>query len=367
MIWLDITDPKYVLFFKEMLHLLKNLDEVLITTRGNEGYSETHRLLELFGIEAYCIGGYGGASKLGKLQARLQRQKDFLALFEKIGEIPRLFITGASVEGVQTAYGLGIPVVNFADTPIAGHHFSLKDITILSRLTLPLSSLVFRPFVVPSECYEAMGLKKENIIPYDFIDVALWLKDLKAGRDFREILGLDTSKPTILVREEEYKAHYVKEKLPIIYESVHLLSKELECNIVMMPRYESEGLFQEFSGIKNVHILERKLEPCEFYPYIDLLIGGGGTMNLESCYLGIPTISTRSLLLFHDIYLLQNSLMHHVKNAQEVLSLSKEILKDFSASHRVLTPNIALFEPQRAGFEEIIKIIEKRFYDAHTS
>lgn len=358
MIWLDITDPKYVLFFKEMLPLLKNLDQVLVTTRGNEGYSETHRLLELFDIKAHCIGGYGGASKLGKLQARLQRQNGFLSLFEELGEIPRVFITGASVEGVQTAYGLGIPVVNFADTPIAGHTFSLQALTILSRLTLSLSSLVFRPFVVPSQCYEALGVAKENIIAYDFIDVALWLRDLKKGRDFREILGLDTNKPTILVREEEYKAHYVKEKLPIIYESIHLLSSSLNANIVIMPRYESEGLIQEFSGIKNVHILEQKLEPNEFYPYIDLLIGGGGTMNLESCYLGIPTISTRSLFLYHDIYLLQNHLMHHAKTPQEVLALAQEALK----TTREHIPNTRLFEKKKAGFEEIVSIIEQRFF-----
>lgn len=356
MIWLDITDPKYVLFFKEMIPQLSELDELIITTRGNEGYSETHRLLELFGIKAYCLGGYGGASKLGKFQARMQRQNEFLSLFEH--KMPRLFITGASVEGVQTAYGLGIPVINFADTPIAGHHFSLQALTILSRLTLPLSSLVFRPFVVPSECYEAMGLERENIIPYHFIDVALWLKDLKAGKDFREELGLSKDIPTILVREEEYKAHYVKEKLPIIYESIHLLSKKLNANLVIMPRYGSQELHQEFDGIKSVHILEKKLEPREFYPYIDLLIGGGGTMNLESCYLGIPTISTRSLFLYHDIYLLENSLMQHAKNAQEVLALSQKALQNYPSTH---SPNIKLFEPKKAGFEEIIAEIKRRF------
>ncbi|WP_305862297.1 DUF354 domain-containing protein [Helicobacter cholecystus] len=358
MIWLDITDPKYVLFFKGMLPLLKKIDEVIITTRGNEDYSETHRLLELFKIEAYCIGGYGGASKLGKLQARLQRQNGFLSLFERLGKTPQIFITGASVEGVQTAYGLGIPVINFADTPIAGHIFSLQALTILSRLTLPLSSLVFHPFVVPAQCYEALGVAKENIIAYEFIDVALWLRDLKKGKDFREELGLDSSLPCILIREEEYKAHYVKEKLPIIYESVHLLSSSLNANLVIMPRYGSEGLIKEFGGLNNVHILEKKLDPSEFYPYIDLLIGGGGTMNLESCYLGIPTISTRSLFLYHDIYLLENRLMHHAKTPQEVLFFARNILSKLTPP----VPNAHLFEKEKAGFEKIVETLKQRFF-----
>lgn len=363
MIWLDITDPKYVLFFKGLIPRLKELDCVVVTTRESEGYSECLRLLELFGIKAYKIGGYGGNSKLGKLQARLERQKGFLDLFNSLGETPRLFITGASVEGVQTAYGLGIPVVNFADTPIAGHAFSLDFATILSRLTLPLSSLVFYPFVVPKICYTSMGVDETKCIVYDFIDVALWLKDLEIGRDFRRGLGLNLNLPTILVREEEYKAHYVKQKLPIIYESITLLAKHLNANIVVMPRYGSEELKRDFGTLKNVYIVEEKLQPSEFYPYIDLLIGGGGTMNLESCYLGIPTISTRSLFLFHDIYLLENGLMEHAKDAQEVLKLAQEKLRDFNPQAlRKLNPQTKLFEKEEAGFEKIYQEIRKFLY-----
>lgn len=355
MIWLDITDPKYVLFFKDLIPLLKSLDSLLITTRESEGYSECLNLLELFEIKAHKVGGYGGGTKLGKFQARLQREQGFLSLFEELGEIPRVFITGASVEGVQTAYGLGIPVINFADTPLAGHSFSLSSITLLSRLTLPLSSLIFHPFVVPKICYTSMGIEEKNLISYDFIDVALWLKDLKAGADFRESLGMDRSLPTILVREEEYKAHYVKEKLPIIYESIRLLSSKLQANLVLMPRYESENLKKEFGSLKNLFILEEKLPPNEFYPYIDLLIGGGGTMNLESCYLGIPTISTRSLFLFHDIYLLENGLMQHAKSAQEVLRFAQQSLD----SKMIKTPQVKLFEREEANFEKIFEEIKK--------
>lgn len=363
MIWLDITDPKYVLFFKELIPYLKNLDKLIITTRASEGYGECLELLELFGLQAYQIGGYGGEKKLDKLQARFHRQEGFLKLFEELGEIPRLFITGASVEGVQTAYGLGIPIVNFADTPIAGHQFSLEKLTVLSRLTLPLSSLVFHPFVVPKLCYTAMGLQEQDCISYGFIDVALWLKNLKVGEDFRKSLGLNSSLPTILMREEEYKAHYVRQKLPIIYESIPLLSKSLQANLVIMPRYEKEGLIREFSHLPNITILEKKLSPSEFYPYIDLLIGGGGTMNLESCYLGIPTISTRSLFLFHDMYLLDNHLMKHASNAQEVLKLTEKVLQNFDPKiPKQLQFQSNLFEKENAGFENIYEEIKRRFY-----
>lgn len=351
MIWLDIIDPKYVMFFASFIPQLRTFDEVLVTTRKSEGYDECARLLTLFGIESKAIGGYGGESKLGKFQSRLERQKAFIALFENLGKLPRLFVTGASVDGVQCAFGLGIPIVHFADTPVADCAFSKEKLTVLSRLTLPLSTLVFRPFVVPEICYSGLGLSPSQICAYHFIDVVLWLDNVPTfeGRDsskratFIEQFALDSTLPIILVREEEYKAHYVRQKLPVIYESIPLLCEV--ANVLIMPRYGSDELESAFSRYKNVKILKTILEPKAFYPFIDVLVGGGGTMNLEACYLGIPVVSTRSLLLFHDKFLLDNKLMFHAQNAQEVISLCEKLLLESTqkAAHkrqdRLFAPN----------------------------
>ncbi|TLD90948.1 DUF354 domain-containing protein [Helicobacter sp. MIT 03-1614] len=362
MIWLDIIDPKYVLFFKSLIPQLEALDSVIVTTRKSKDYDECARLLELFNIESYAIGGYGGVSKLGKFEARLNRQKGFLKLFNKLGEIPSIFITGASVDGVQCAFGLGIPVVHFADTPVAGEHFCLKDLTILSRLTLPLSTLVFHPFVVPQICYTSLGLQPSQVISYNFIDVAVWLQDVplsfspncKQKADFCSHLGLYENLPIILVREEEYKAHYVKQKLPIIYQSIAHLAQSGKANILIMPRYGEQELESLFGKEKYVKILTQKFEPKAFYPFIDVLLGGGGTMNLEACYLGIPVISTRSLLLFHDRFLLEHKLMRHAKSVEEVMKFLDEILCSLSPKSK----RDDLFAPNGADFSTILPHIK---------
>lgn len=361
MIWLEIIDPKYVLFFHQFIPMLQKLDEVLITTRKSKGYNECSKLLKLFEIEHTCIGGYGGRELTEKLHARLSRQMGFLKLFKKIGK-PDLFITGASVDGSQVAYGLGIPVINFSDTPLRSEKFCLDSITLLSRLTLPLSSLIFHPFIVPEVCYTSLGISSKNIFAYDFIDVALWLKDLPIGEDFRKKYGIPTHYPTILVREEEYKAHYVYRKLDTIYESIALLANLNEVNVVIMPRYESRILRKNFGNLKNVWIIEEKLLPSDFYPFIDILIGGGGTMNLEACYLGIPVISTRSLFLFHDRYLLDNNLMKHCQNAVEVTKIAKEILTlKWNGKNVLRSKNQKFFELKKPDFEEIFQTIKARF------
>lgn len=369
MIWLDVIDPKYVLFFRYLIPQLEALDSVLITTRKSDDYDECAKLLELFNIKAHAIGGYGGSSKLSKFQARLERQSGFLELFENLGKIPRLFITGASVDGVQCAYGLGIPIIHFADTPVADEVFSFSKLTILSRLSLPLCKLVFRPFIVPEICYTSLGLESSQIVSYEFIDVALWLSDMPESYEqnslqkveFCTYFGLKHDLPIVLVREEEYKAHYVKEKLPIIYECVKQLAYSGEVNILIIPRYGSEELESYFAHLSHVKILKEMLEPKAFYPFIDMLLGGGGTMNLEACYLGIPVISTRSLLLFHDRYLISSGLMRHCTSVDCVLENLRQILRNPTKKQK----QIALFEPKKADFSSILPHIE-RLYTAYS-
>lgn len=411
MLWIDITDPKYALFFHALLPHLRKLDSIIITTRKSAGYTECADLLEKFGIEAICIGGnegYGGDTLEGKFLARIKRQEEFIALFSRLGK-PRVFLTGASAEGAQSAFGLGIPVVHFSDTPMASFEGGEGNITLLSRLTLPLSSAIFYPFVLSEQAYSFFGIPSQNLIAYNFIDVALWLDDLhseiwdkngtkstkksspkssaqsslkstsnicqktqakstsqaKSKKAFLARLGfldLSEKKPLILAREEEYKAHYVRKKYPLFYEILHALARENLANIMIMPRYEREYLEGEFSGYECVRVAKERFLVNEFYPHIDMLLGGGGTMNLESSFLGIPTLSTRSLLLYHDKYLLENGLMRHAKSVNEALEVFLDFSKDGFAkqnNHRFFVSNGTNILRE---IDKIITQIKARFY-----
>jgi len=355
MLWIDIATPKYALFFSKMLPCLKKISKnILITTRFSSGYDEVTKVLDLLNVEYHILGNYGGFSTKDKFNARLKRQSEFVDIFENKG-YPKALICGSSVEGVQTAFGLGIPVIHFADTPIRGYEFRYEDMTILSKLTIPLSSLIFHPFVVPKEVYVNFGVNPNNVIAHNFIDVCLWMNDVKKKEenDFRIKYNLDINKQTILIREEEFKAHYVKEKLPIIYNLIPLISKRFDFNIVIMPRYETEYLKKEFSSYAT--ILEDKLKPEEFYPFIDLLIGGGGTMNLEASYYGIPVISTRSLFLYHDKYLLDNNLMFHVTSEEEALDTVEREIGNFKDNKKFFCKDKCSFDLVIMNIEEFLK------------
>lgn len=376
MLWLDITDPKYALFFSALFPRLLELDSILITTRESPNYTECAQILSK--VESSCakarlqvcsVGGYGGADKLGKYRARVQREQEFLSLFSKIGELPRVFMSGASVEGAQCAFGLGIPIVHFADTPIAGHAYDPKDITALARLSLPLSSVLFHPFVIPSSVFSGFGLESSNVYSYDFIDIALWLdsSSLLSSSNLPSFItqsALPNAAPLIIAREEEYKAHYVKAQYRLWYESVHTLAKE-RVRILIIPRYGKAQLEAEFGAYSNVQIAREIIAPHDLYAHASLLLGGGGTMNLESCFVGIPTISTRSLLLYHDCYLLEHKLMHHAKSVEEVMNAfyayrdSGFARKDSKALF--IKPN-APESSLESSLHSIVQTIATRFY-----
>lgn len=351
MFWIDIATPKYAVFFSYLIPLLKKRGlKTAVTARYSKGYTEIRDILQAHKIEHTQIGAYGGESLKGKLQARFDRQKDLLAWL-KNQEQPQALICGSVVDSNAVAFGLNIPIVNIYDTPIAGHTIDMHQVTAVSRLTIPLSHLYFYPFVLPREIHLNLGVPNDRLFEYPFIDVYLWMKDIKKDpkKDFRKALNIPTDKPCILIREEEYKAHYVSVKTSILPELIPLLEK-LNAELIIMPRYESKALKKEYG--QKVHVIDQKFTHEEFYPFVDMVIGGGGTMNLEAVCYGIPTISTRSLHLFHDKYLIDKGLMKWTDQADEVFTYAQELLgQKFD--------NSSFFHKGQASFEPIIdRILE---------
>ncbi|HAL87003.1 MAG TPA: hypothetical protein DCM31_09170, partial [Deferribacteraceae bacterium] len=217
MIWFDFVTPKSVLFFKPVLDELKKRGEpILCTARACEGYTEIRDLLNLLKIDYTEIGIFGGAELKDKLTASIERQE---ALLKFISDYPiKKLVCLCSVDANRIAFGLKIPVINFYDIPLSDHKTNFERALPQARLTLPLSSKVFKPFVVPDEIFLRFSLNQEQIFSYDFIDPLIWLKDFKPDFTYVKELflkyGIDSSKPYILIREEEYKSSYVDKKYP---------------------------------------------------------------------------------------------------------------------------------------------------------
>ena len=319
MIWFDLVTPKSVLFFRPMIEKIKSEGhKVLITTRQGEGYTEIVELLKLYDMEFVDRGVFGGGCLEDKLSASIDRQK---ALMEYISILNvKKLVSLCSVDANRVAFGLGIPVVNFYDIPLSDHTMNFKKALPQARLTLPLSNMVIKPFVVPDDIFVRFSLEQEQIYEYNFIDPLIWLEEITPDFDYVKNIfseyDIDPAKPYIIVREEEYKSSYVDRKYPFLYESLSEIRDITGANIIFIPRYESEYLKSEFP---ECYVIEDKIIIQHLLAFAGLFIGGGGTLNTEACYFGTPTISTRSFVSHYDKYQIDKGLMVWVSDRQELV------------------------------------------------
>lgn len=325
MIWFDLVTPKSVLFFRPIIDRLKKLKKkVIVTTRSGDGYTEIVDLLKLYNIDFVDRGTFGGACLADKLTASIERQKALME-YITIFNVTKL-VSLCSVDANRVAFGLGIPVINFYDIPLSDYKTDFKKALPQARLTLPLSDIVFKPFVVPDEIFLRFSLEKHQIYEYKFIDPLIWLKDFTPSKSYVEDIFekyyIDKYKPYIVVREEEYKASYVSKKYPILYEGIREIRSKTGANVIFIPRYESDYLKNEFP---DCYILEEKIVVQHLLAYASLFIGGGGTLNTEACFFGTPTISTRSFISHYDKFQIDSGLMVWVSNKDELIKKSIEL------------------------------------------
>jgi predicted glycosyltransferase len=325
MILFDLDVPKWVFFFEPIIKDLNSKGfETLIVSRGGDGYGELNALLDMKGLEYISIGEYGGASLENKLRESLNRQSQLIDIVKKYDV--KVTVSGCVADITRVSYGLGIPIVTFYDLPTRSYQDDFSKTTHVTRLCMPFSNLVFKPFMIPDEIYTSLGLKDEQVITYDFLDTYIWLKDFKVDKSYVEnkLPQIDYNKPIIVAREEEFKASYVDKKESFFYEAIKKL-EQLDINLVIVPRYEAEPLKKEFT---NSIILEEKIELQHLLAISSLFIGGGGTINSEAIYFGTPVISTRSFICHYDKYQIDSGLMYHSNDAEEIYTLAQKLIKE---------------------------------------
>lgn len=334
MIWFDLVTPKSVLFFEPIINELKINNEILITSRSDSDYNEVNKLLKLKKLTYYSFSGYGGSSLSQKLDYALNRQKKLNDFIQGL-DIDKL-INLCSVDGCRVAFGNGIDIINFCDFPTSKDN----QITHVARLTLPLSTKIFYPFYIPSKIFSKYC---DNIVQYDFLDPVIYLQNQQKNQTFFESLDIDKNKTTILFREEEYKSSYVDTKTSF----AHNILKDIDVNLIILPRYDNNHLNDEFP---NAIILKEKIDLSHILPFVDLFIGGGGTINIEAIYWNTPVISTRSFLCYYDKYLIEQELMYHARNDNELKHLINKILV---GSHN----NTKYLEKRTVDIKELVKSI----------
>jgi len=271
-VWLDTVTPKISI----AVHVLRPVLEAkgystLVTAKKQ---TQTTDLLDVLKTP-YCTVGEYGTSLKEKLAVEAQRNLAFLDLFDKVG-YPKVLWCHGDVSAIRTAFGLGIPIVYANDTVFAYH---------VAKLAAPLVDWLIAP-VSFGKSWSKFGISKSRIILYDGLEEVTWLKGTKFEKPiFLE--ALSDMRPVILFRDVEYSASYCKN---VKVDTQHLLRELAKiATVVCLPRYEDEK--EKLRDIPNVWVPPKPVLTAQLLPYVDLMVGSGGTACRETALVGIPTIN----------------------------------------------------------------------------
>jgi predicted glycosyltransferase len=356
LIWLDILTPKQILFLGELGERLE--DEgygVFITTRK---YREVDEILKLTDVNALAVGKHGGATLEGKLAASAHRVEELSHLITRLK--PDLSVAFASPEAARTAFGLAIPHYTINDSP---HSVAV------ARLTIPLSSKLFSPKIIPKRTWINLGARKDQVVQYNALDPMAWLKKSIPDAKVLSDLDLDSSRPIIVFRAEESLASYLlgyaleRESViaPILNRLIEVCEKQIQ--IVALPRYANHVPVIKAAFRNRVTIPKKAVDGPSLLFFSSIFIGAGGTMTAEAALSGTPTISCypRKPTLVEK-YLMREKLILRITDPEKAVKKVMRILDNFESVRKTQKERAkALTSQMEDPLEIIMKVIEGNF------
>ena len=302
------------MFFRRAVTLLHNSGhEVLCTSRK---YREAVELAKIKKLDLTFIGSHGGADRYDKLREGARRTYELAEIVKEFG--PDVAVTFSSPEGSRVAFGLGIRHIGFNDSPHSDA---------VAKLTLPLTSKLYCPWVIPYSAWSGYGIAKKNIVHYRALDPAAWLKHHED--DIREVKQ-DKKKMMILLRLEESKASYIADKKVNTTKMIDDFVSELwqSANILVLCRYEDQISEVESRYGNKVQVLRDVIDGIALINSAQLFVGAGGTMTAEAALLGKPTISIAPIQFYVDKYLVKSGLVKRASNSRSLVRLGMKMISD---------------------------------------
>jgi predicted glycosyltransferase len=341
--WVDVLTPKQALFTKAMLERAPSDVELLITTRY---YSELNKFLSQLKMEPRSFGRHGGPTVQGKLEASIERMRQLVPFIAR--EKPDCSFSFISPEAARVSFGVGLQHYICSDSPHA---------VAVCKLSIPLSSYVFTPFVIKSQRWTQYGIAGSRILTYRALDPWAWLISKKRGK----IAINRRNESVVLIRLEESQASYVKSDRGIsnaLDKLIPAINSQGDFEVVIIPRYDEqrEWARKKFGG--KCTVPKSTVEGTDLISKASLLIGGGGTMTQEAALLGVPNISyfpSLSLDIFED-YCFPEKLSIKASTPLELVKETEELLENID---KVRSDFGNRAQKAVSGFEDPVKIVFK--------
>lgn len=318
-ILIDMSNSPHVLFFRPIIkELEKKGHKVFITARD---HAQTTPLLELFQMKYELIGKHAGKSMYKKLLNAVKRVLSIARYINKVK--PDVVLSHQSPYVIYAAFMKGVKSIYIFDNDQAKQQ---------NKVTFPVATKIMIP--------EPLKNKFPKFIAYpgtkESVFLSSWEDNYEGLEQIKKI-----KKKKILIRTEISSAAYHKGKS--LVDVTKKLSRKYQ--IIVSPR--TDGQKKEYKKIKGVIVLEKPVDGPTLIKNVDMVMGGGGSMNREAAVLGKAVISLYSgELLETDKYLIKKGLkVHNLNPAYELIE-------------KVMKKKVKPLDYKKLGKEAINKIID---------
>jgi predicted glycosyltransferase len=299
-IWVDLTNSPHVLVMRPLIEAMRaDGHEVEVTARD---FAQTIQLLERFGMEHTQIGRHRGSKLRDKA----------VGLFDRSLALTRW----ARKRRFDVAMGHGSNDVSVAAKLLrvpAATAFDYEWAKVQHSVNCRLCRAVVVPDAIPEERLHRYGARGK-VRPYEGLKEEYYLADFEPDEAVLQELGLDRSRPIVVVRTPPEVSLYHRFENDVFRGVLERLRGH---QAVVLPRTPAQR--EELGRAGGFVVPERAIDAQSLIAFSDLMISAGGTMNREAVALGTPVYTTfEGRLGAVDELLLREGRMQRLSNPDEI-------------------------------------------------
>ena len=272
-VWVDLTNSPHVLVMRPLIEAMReDGHDVEVTARD---FAQTIELCERLGVEHTAIGRHRGGRLASKGLGLLSRS----AALTRWARRRRFDVAmgHASNDVMVAAALLRIP---------SATAFDYEWATTQHNVNCRLARVVVVPEAIPPERLDRYGAR-DKLRRYPGLKEEYYLADFSPDRGVLDELGLDESRPIVVVRTPPEVSLYHRFENSLFLE---VLDRLRGTQAVVLPRTAAQR--QALLAGGGLVVPGRAVDAQSLIAFADLVVSAGGTMNREAVALGTPVFTT---------------------------------------------------------------------------
>ena len=278
-IWIDLTNTAHVVVLRPLVERLERLGhEVAITARP---LSHTLELLADWGHPHTALGSYGGAGRVGKARAALDRARRMVGFGRGRG------FDYALAHG-STDLPVACRVLGVANTTM----FDYEWAELQHHLNCRLATRVLVPDAIPPARLARFGARGAKLVRYPGLKEEYYLHAQPSDPTLLGALGVRPGATLAVVRTAPSYALYLGgEESALLPRVLRRLVRDDAVQVVVLPRTPAQAADVRALRLERVIVPDRVVDGRALLLRADLVVSAGGTMNREAAALGVPVWS----------------------------------------------------------------------------